>query len=115
MQRDALHEIQIIRGVQVPVKKIFVSRAVKLVGAALHHLVELAARGGAAGRAELIPQKGEFRYGIVGNARQGTRDAAVVVVDAIDREVVVARALAPDARTGAYADATATTTSRSRA
>ncbi len=77
----------------------------KLVCAALHHLVELAARRVAEVRAELILQEGEFGNGIVGNEHQWARDAAAVVVDAFDGEVIIARALAPDAGTGAYADA----------
>src|SRR5580700_7943267 len=58
-------------------------------------------------RSELILQKGELGYGVVLNDHHGTRDGAVVVIDAFDSEVVVARALPPDAGAGTYANAAA--------
>jgi hypothetical protein len=78
----------------MPVLEILVNRAVKLVGSAAQHGVELAARGMAVFRAELVLQHGELRDGVIRNGEDGTGDVLAVVIYALDCEVIVTGPLA---------------------
>src|SRR5262245_32859460 len=82
-----------IDGVQVAVLEILVQAAMPRVGSADQGLVELTAGGVAELGCELVLQHGEVLHRIVrdGDHRAGNRFA--VVIDAFDREVVVARTL----------------------
>src|SRR5262249_25920415 len=66
----------------------------QFVGASPQYRVELPARGMPELRAELVLQHRKFRHGVIGHRPCRTRHILTVVIDALDREVVVARPLA---------------------
>ena len=68
-----------------------------LVGAALDDGVEHAAGGAAEFGAELVLHRSKLGYGFVGDVDQRTGGVVRVVLDAVDVEGVVLRALAGDA------------------
>ena len=98
MQLVAIHRRLVVGRVEVAVLQILVRRAVELISAALHHLVELAARRVAEFRRDLVLLHGEFGDRVIGHRHQRTRHAAAVVIDSFDREIVVARTLSAHRR-----------------
>ena len=96
----------LIDGVQIPVLQVVVQSAMKGVGAAFQNRIELPAGRVPVLRAFLILQDVEFSHGVVrAGADQRTSDRFIVVVNAIDHEMVIARTLSADRRTFAGADA----------
>ena len=85
-----------IHGIQVAVLKVLVEAAMQLVGAVFQDGVELSARGVPEFGAKLILQQREFLSCLGWNIHQRTGNGLIVVVNALDHEVVVHRALAAD-------------------
>ncbi|MYC67922.1 MAG: hypothetical protein F4X12_16465 [Acidobacteriia bacterium] len=110
---DAAPLVGLVQRVQRAVREVLVKGAVDIVAPAADHRVELASGGAAEFRAVLVLQQREFRHRLVRHVHDAPRDALVVVVDALDHEVVVARPLA--ANRGAFAQARAAAGSDARA
>src|SRR5277367_2706784 len=104
---EELGGLERVQRVVVAVLIVYVRQTVEGIRSALHYRVELSARRVPEFWRKLILQQREFRHRIVGNRYQGPSDALVVVVHALDGEVVVARTLSTDRRTAAYANASA--------
>ncbi len=107
MQGIAVDHREVVSGVEVAVLQIFVGRAVDSVATALHDLIELAAGGVTELGGDLILLHAELGHGIEGDSHQGSGDAAAVVIDAFDGEVVVTRTLSADRGAGAQANGAA--------
>ena len=97
-----------INRIHIAVLEIFVEPAVPLVGAALDGLVELATGRVAELGRELILQDRKVVDRIVRKSKQGACNGLGIVVDALNREVVIARPLASDRRSHPFANAAAT-------
>ena len=102
MEVHLVHDELLIGCVQVAVLQVLEQHAVELVGAALHDLIELPARGMAIFRRELVCQQREFFHRIIRDDRKRTGHGLAIVVDSLDGEVVVARALSADGRAAAH-------------
>src|SRR5579862_3424947 len=76
-----------------------------IVGSALDDRVELAAGGMAEFSVELVLQHREFGDSIVGKVHHRSGDVLAVVVGRFDGEIIVARPLAADRRTGTCSNA----------
>src|SRR5205085_10180792 len=76
----------------------------ELIRSALHNGVELTARGMPKFRRKLVLQHGKFSNRIVGHFHQGAGNACVVVVHALDGEIVIARSLSPHRGTRPHSD-----------
>ena len=102
MKVHLVHDELLIGCVQVAVLQVLEQHAVELVGAALHDLIELPARGMAIFRRELVCQQREFFHRIIRDDRKRTGHGLAIVVDSFDGEVVVARALSADGGAAAH-------------
>jgi hypothetical protein len=87
--------------IQISVLKVLVGAAVKTVSAADDIGVELAAGRMAELRGELVGEQGKLARRIVGDGNERSGHALVVIVDAFNGVVVVARPLAADGRSRA--------------
>ena len=98
---------RLVDRVQMAVQQVIVDRPMQLVGAALDDRIELAAGRMTVFGRELVLQHGELRNSIVGDEHQRPCHALIVVVDAFDSEIVVARTLAADGRSRSGANTSA--------
>src|SRR5262249_54992930 len=99
--------LQGVEGVQFSILQELVYPAVKIVSAALGHGNKLAARRMAVLGRELILQQREFRHRFGGDIDLRPGNYLVVIVHAIDHEIVIAGALPADRTTGAHTHAAA--------
>ncbi len=105
IRKDTLRLERLILGIEIAILQILVQLAVELVAAALHDGVELAAGGMAVLGLKLILKQCEFGNGFTGHERVRSRDVFSIIVDALDGEVIVPRALTADRRTRTNSDA----------
>ena len=103
---QALERVNIIDGIQIAVAEVLIQHAVIRVGAALDDGIELASRRVTEFGAELVLEKRETLDGVIGDNDQISGHRFVVVIHALNREVVVIGPLAADRRAGAEAQRT---------
>src|SRR5262249_52981642 len=98
---NALIGIDGIQRVQIAILEVFIDRSVSGVRAALDHGVELAAAGVSELGADLVLKQREFGGGFRRDVHQRTGYRLIVVVHALDREIVIHGPLAADRRSRA--------------
>jgi hypothetical protein len=105
VREDALRLEGLVFGIEITVLKVLIELAMELIAAALHDRVELAARRMPELGLKLVLEQRKFSDGFAGH--RGIRPGYVfsVVIDTLDRKIIVPRSLTADRRAGADADA----------
>ncbi len=105
--REAVVSCRLVYSIVVAVLIIKVCKAVVRIRSAFDDLIELSPGGMAEIRRELVLEKGEFCHRIVWHVNERAGDGFVVIVHALNREVVVPRTLATNRGAGSCADTAA--------
>src|ERR1700722_12419157 len=98
IRQDSLRLERLIFGIEIAILHVFIQLTMELVCAAFHHRIELAARGVSELGLKLILKQRKFRYGFARDGRIRPGDVFSIIVDALDREIIVARTLTADRR-----------------
>ena len=92
---------QIVEGVEIPVLRIPLARSVNGIRAALRYQIKLAPGGVSIFSTELVGLKCEFLNRIKNHGRIGTRLTKIIVVNSVNRKVIVSWTSATDCTAGA--------------